>query len=349
MNTSRITVLMKAMLSVAALATLAGGCRSADPAPPASLIGTSWRAEEIDGRAPLDRVESTLTFDGAQRIAGQAACNRYFGGLELSAGTIRLKPAGATRMACSPPVMEQESRFLAALGAATGFRREAGKLLLLDEGGRVRVRLAPVGGGAQASPPAASPAPLRAHAFDCAGGPSFVVAQGAGGAEASEAIDLVMSGRHHRLARRPTASGIRYAGSGVSVWNKGREAILDLDGRVYRCGENRPRSIREDARARGVEFRASGNEPGWTWELLPDRMVFVGGYGTLAVATPRASQRTGPTPGETVHAAITEAHRLTVRIRDTTCVDSMSGEHYDAAVDVELDGQAYRGCGDALR
>ena len=344
-----VTVTMRWLLGVTAVAILAGGCRTADPSPPASLIGTSWRAEEIDGRVVLERVESSLTFDGAQRIAGQAACNRYFGAFELGEGTIRLKPAGTTRMACPPPVMEQESRFLAALGAATGFQREGGKLLLLDEGGRVRVRLAPLGGRAQAPPPAGSPTPLRAHAFDCAGGPSFVMARAAGDAEATEAIDLVMSGRHHRLPRRPTASGARYADAGVSVWNKGREAILDLDGRVYRCGENRPRSIREDARARGVEFRAAGNEPGWTWELLPDRMVFVGGYGTQAVATPRPSRQSGLTPGETVHAAITEAHRLTVRIRETACVDSMSGDRYQSTVEVELDGKAYRGCGDALR
>lgn len=101
------------MLAVAGLAV---GCRSSEPAAPApSLIGTSWRAEDIDGRGVLERVESTLTFDGAQRITGQAACNHYFGGLGLGDGTIRLKPAGTTRMACAPDVMDQESRFLAAL------------------------------------------------------------------------------------------------------------------------------------------------------------------------------------------------------------------------------------------
>lgn len=331
------------LVSAAAMAILAGGCRTADPSPGASLIGTAWRAEEIDGRAVLERVESSLTFDSAQRIVGQAACNRYFGTFELGEGRVRLKPAGSTRMACPPPVMEQESRFLSALGAVTGFRREAGKLLLLDDGGSVRLRLAPLGPGAQA------PAPLRAHVFDCVGGPSFVMAQPADGAGASDAIDLVLPNRHHRLPRIPTGSGVRHADAGVSVWNKGREAILDLDGRVYRCGENRPASIREDARARGVEFRASGNEPGWTWELLPDRTVFVGDYGTRRVATPRPSPQGGPIPGETVHAAITDAHRLTVRIRDAACVDSMSGERYATTVEVELDGRAYRGCGDALR
>lgn len=336
-------------VSIALVMVVAMGCRSADAPPPASLVGTAWRAEEIDGRAVLERVESSLTFDTAQRIVGQAACNRYFGTFELDEGRIRLKPAGTTRMACPPPVMEQESRFLAALGTVTGFRREASKLLLLDESGRVRMRLAPLGPGARAPEPAGPPAPLRAHAFDCVGGPSFVMAQTADGAGASDAIDLVLPHRRQWLPRIPTGSGVRYAGGGVSVWNKGREAILDLDGRVYRCGENRPGSIREDARARGVEFRASGNEPGWTWELLPDRTVFVAGYGTLRVATPRPSPQSGPTPGETVHAAITDAHRLTVRIRDTACVDSMSGERYGATVEVDLDGRSYRGCGDALR
>lgn len=112
---------------------------------PSALIGTSWLAEEIDGQGVVEQVESTLTFHNAQRVTGQAACNTYLGRLELGEGTIRLQPAVATRMACAPAVMEQEGRFLAALGAATAFRRERGKLLLLDEGGDVRVRLAPRG------------------------------------------------------------------------------------------------------------------------------------------------------------------------------------------------------------
>ncbi|MGH7313777.1 MAG: hypothetical protein ACREJV_11430 [Candidatus Rokuibacteriota bacterium] len=50
-----------------------------------------------------------------------------------------------------------------------------------------------------------------------------------------------------------------------------------------------------------------------------------------------------------MYAAVTEAHRLTVRIRPTPCVDTMSGDRYASTVEVELDGRAYRGCGEALR
>ena len=56
-------------------------------------------------------------------------------------------------MACAPVVMDQESRFLAALSAATAFRIGGGKLLLLDEAGRVRVRLVPHGPRREGSSP----------------------------------------------------------------------------------------------------------------------------------------------------------------------------------------------------
>jgi heat shock protein HslJ/uncharacterized membrane protein len=345
-----MTQLLSAVL---AAIVLVAGCRSADPRPAASLVGSAWRAEEIEGRVVLERMHSTLTFDSRERISGGTACNRYFGALELGDGTIRLKPAGTTRMACAPEVMDQERRFLAALAAATTFRREGAQLLLLDEGGRVRIRLAPAGPGRSATgpalaEPALSPSPLRAHAFDCTGGPGFVMVDIEGGPGPDEAIDLILTGRRLRLPRLRTASGARYADGGVSVWNEGREAILDLQGRVYTCRENRRRSLVEDARVRGVEFRATGNEPGWSFQLFSDRMVFIGRYGAERVTTPRPLAQRSPGGTETVYAAATEAHRLTVRVRDTVCVDSMSGDRYPATVEIELDGQAYRGCGDDL-
>jgi heat shock protein HslJ/uncharacterized membrane protein len=344
---------MKALASLLAVLALVAGCRSADPAPAASLVGSSWRAEEIDGQAVLEGVESTLTLESAQRIIGGTACNRYFGALELGEGTIRLKPEGTTRMACAPEVMDQERRFLAALAAATAYRREGGRLLLVDGSGRLRMRLAPAGPRRGAAGPAPaelalSPGPLRAYAFECPGGPSFVMVNTEPGTGTGESIELALPDRRYRLPRVRTASGARYADRGISVWSKGQEAILDLEGRVYACRENRRRSILEDARRRGVEFRASGNEPGWTFQLLSDHMVFLGRYGAERVTTPRPLAQRHPEGRETVYAAVTEAHRLTVRIRDASCVDSMSGDRYAATVEIELDGQAYRGCGEGL-
>ena len=132
-----------------AVALLAVGCAAAGPAPPAGvafapLEGTAWLAEDIDGRGVVDRVPSTLIFDAGQKVAGRAACNRYFGTYQQSGDRVEIKPGGTTRMACPPDVMEQEDRFLAALGAAKKARHEGDKLLLLDENGRVRMRLASI-------------------------------------------------------------------------------------------------------------------------------------------------------------------------------------------------------------
>jgi heat shock protein HslJ/uncharacterized membrane protein len=322
-------------------------------APVPSLVGTSWTATDIDGRGVLDRARSTVTLDASQRLSGNAACNRYFGTYELGEGTLRLKPAGSTRMACEPPVMEQETRFLAALEAVTAFRREGTDLLLLDASGRVRVRLTPAGpdrptGQAPTGQAPVAPPLLRAHVFDCADGPSIVALSQPEGAGRGETIDLVLPDGRRRLPRVPTASGERYAERGVSFWRKGREATLELDGRTHACTENRRRSITEDARLRGVELRAVGQEPGWTLELFRDRMAFVRGLEGERATTPRPAPQASLAAGETVYVAITEAHRLTVRIRETRCLDTMSGEGYEATVEVELDGRVYRGCGEAV-
>jgi heat shock protein HslJ len=135
--------------TLCAVTLLAVGCASAGPAPPAAvalapLEGTAWLAEDIDGGGVVDRVQSTLTFDAGQKVAGRAGCNRYFGSFQQSGDAVEIKPGGATRMACPPAIMEQEDRFLAALSAVRKARREGDKLVLRDENGRVRMRLIPI-------------------------------------------------------------------------------------------------------------------------------------------------------------------------------------------------------------
>ena len=142
--------------SLVAMGCASGGADERVPAPrgdtgPAesspvatSLAGTAWIAEDIDGGGVADRVRSTLAFEGDGRVFGSGACNRYFGTVKLSGDRVQLTPLGTTRMACLPAVMDQETRFLAALSATASFRSEGGKLLLLDQAGTTRVRLAPL-------------------------------------------------------------------------------------------------------------------------------------------------------------------------------------------------------------
>jgi uncharacterized membrane protein len=188
--------------------------------------------------------------------------------------------------------------------------------------------------------------PLVAYAFECDDQQRFVLFRVP---KQPDAMDLVLGDRRQRLKHDRSGSGAQYAADGISVWTKGREAMLEVAGRVTTCREDRRRSILEDARARGVEFRASGNEPGWVLELMSDRMVFVGAYGAERVTTPRTGGAGGSTPGAAVYAGVVEGHRLTARVIPGPCFDTMSGEQLASSVEVELDGKRYRGCGEALR
>ena len=136
---------------VCCIAVLVIGCRSVAPtaqspaaaAPPATptLVGTSWIAEEIEGSGGLDQVQSTLTFESAERIAGSTGCNRYFAPIQITDTTLRFGAGGSTRRACPPAVLDQERRFLAALEAVRAYRRDGNTLWLLDDSGRTRMRL----------------------------------------------------------------------------------------------------------------------------------------------------------------------------------------------------------------
>jgi putative lipoprotein len=128
------------------LLSITAGCRTPGQVAPSSggLGGTLWVVEQIDGRDPVERARPTVAFDAAAtRVSGRASCNSYSAGVTAAGETLRVASAVTTKMACAPPAMEREQRFLAALAAVAAHRREGHRLLLVDGNGRVRLRLSP--------------------------------------------------------------------------------------------------------------------------------------------------------------------------------------------------------------
>ncbi|MCP4284985.1 MAG: META domain-containing protein [Gammaproteobacteria bacterium] len=108
----------------------------------ASLAGTQWRLLQLDRETAVpDNVAVTAMFD-AQRISGSAGCNRYFAGVTAATPyELTIAPAGATRVACPPPQMEIEGRFLGALENATQFNFRLGKLVIDYRDGDIQAAL----------------------------------------------------------------------------------------------------------------------------------------------------------------------------------------------------------------
>lgn len=103
---------------------------------PAAPVG-KWLAEDIDGGGVIDRLQTTLELRADGMVNGMGGCNRYAGSAQIDGDAIKFLPMGSTRMACSSAIMNQESRFHAALEKVRAWRidEQKGKLLLLDKGG----------------------------------------------------------------------------------------------------------------------------------------------------------------------------------------------------------------------
>lgn len=102
----------------------------------AELTGTSWLAEDIDGRGVIDNAQSTLDFRDNSQVSGSTACNRFMGQATISSDRLAFGPLATTRRACPPALMDQEQRFLQALAATQRFTLEGPYLRFLDAGGR---------------------------------------------------------------------------------------------------------------------------------------------------------------------------------------------------------------------
>lgn len=95
------------------------------------LNNTSWTLSVLPGQSLIAGRAATLNFaDG--RVHGNDGCNSY--GSSYSVVGDRLRIDGrllSTRMACPEAIMRQGDAFTSVLGRASGFRNDAGRLVLL--------------------------------------------------------------------------------------------------------------------------------------------------------------------------------------------------------------------------
>ncbi|OHV83817.1 YbaY family lipoprotein [Rhizobium sp. LCM 4573] len=109
-------------------------------AAPASPAGR-WLAEDIRGRGVIDNLQTVLEIAEDGKVSGSGGCNRMSGMATIAGDDIAFGPIASTKMACAPAVMDQETKFFAALSDVRTWRADPsrGKLTLLDKGGDVLV------------------------------------------------------------------------------------------------------------------------------------------------------------------------------------------------------------------
>jgi heat shock protein HslJ len=98
------------------------------------LLGTAWQLEDLGGAGVIDKSMTTLEFIEAGRVAGRGGCNRFFGSVEITGESIKFGQMGSTRMACVEALMNQEGRYLKALGDANRYSLNGDELLVYAKG-----------------------------------------------------------------------------------------------------------------------------------------------------------------------------------------------------------------------
>jgi len=146
------------------------------------------------------------------------------------------------------------------------------------------------------------------------------------------------------------ASGAKYSDGKTMFWSKGETAMVERAGHARtECTNNRRKAIWEDAKLRGADFRAVGNEPGWSLEISRDYgIVLVNNYGsdryTFSLTEPVSDQESGTT----VYKVKEGGHQLEIVLEGKACGDTMSDERFETTVTVILDETRLNGCGRPL-
>ena len=118
------------------------GC--GDDEVPASPKG-NWRVTSLRAGAALERpiagTALTATFAADGTLTGSGGCNRFGSTYQPSGDLMTIEPPRSTRKACREPagVMEQESRYLAALESVARFERAGDQLTLKRSDGATAI------------------------------------------------------------------------------------------------------------------------------------------------------------------------------------------------------------------
>jgi uncharacterized lipoprotein YbaY/uncharacterized membrane protein len=164
----------------------------------------------------------------------------------------------------------------------------------------------------------------------------------------AESVTLAFSGRRLQLPLAISGSGARYADqAGNEFWTKGDAGTLTLEGEAQPgCVRTEAPSPWSEAAARGVAYRAVGNEPGWWVEV--DRgeapaLRAVLDYGERGISVDHAQPAglgfTGQTAGGT---------EVVLEITRESCQDVMSGERFGTSATLMVGDRRYQGCGEFL-
>ncbi len=191
------------------------------------LTSTRWVLSNLkdDQQPVLSETEITASFTEAE-MQGSGGCNVYSApiiaqdpeGLEPTHQGLTLGPILSTRKACEDPISNQEQQFFQALESVTRWSHQDDQLLLSYT--------TPAGDPATL---VFLPAPPRIS-YTCPEEKSFEVEFTQ--SESDSTALLIWQGTTTPLPQVPSGSGAKYSDGKTTLWTKGNEAFLEVEGEI---------------------------------------------------------------------------------------------------------------------
>ncbi len=186
--------------------------------------------------------------------------------------------------------------------------------------------------------------PAQTYVYHCADNKSFVAR-----IEPKKAW-LFLPTKTLSLPQIPAASGSKFSNGSATFWNKGKSAIFESTTQIYKnCTNNRAQAIWEHAKLNGVDYRAVGNEPGWSLEITHDQTtIFTSHYGQDRYEFETSKPLIDTAAHTREYQLQNSSHKLSISLSAKLCKDTMSDQSFSSTVSVRLDNKKFTGCGKAL-
>jgi ubiquinone/menaquinone biosynthesis C-methylase UbiE/uncharacterized membrane protein len=179
-------------------------------------------------------------------------------------------------------------------------------------------------------------------------------------ADNADNLWIFLPGETQLLNTDAAGHGAHYSNEKIKFHYEDQLADLSIDGSKDSCLRNRRASVLEDAKLRGMDFWATGNEPPWSLEIGPEKIRLKTGYESTLMEFPPATPDIDDVHSRVTYSARSDNVLLKIEINGDNCSDSMSGENFESSVKISLNHdntqenatetipEVLRGCGKAL-
>jgi len=160
-------------------------------------------------------------------------------------------------------------------------------------------------------------------------------------------VEVETEARKATLAETTPASPVRFSNGTMTLSGLGQQVRLEEPGAVYFCRSLPSEVAWQEARFRGIEFRAAGDNPSWSLEIDSGvAIVFTSGQGDTRAVTKFPPATLAGTDARMTLTTVSGSLSLAVLSERRVC--TLGESVMTLTVTVTFNGKTYSGCGRTL-